>query len=82
MLIRTMGLLVLLDGGLSACLGHSFLRWLKSCTPGPLHAFITPFEQVPESAFRAGALLEAAAGAHLLVRGTLPGQSGSTQAQS
>jgi hypothetical protein len=65
---RVIGLVVLIDGTASAVYGHGFIRWLAARLPRPLRVFVAPFERVPQPLFRAGAILQAVAGAYPLVR--------------
>jgi hypothetical protein len=65
---RVIGLVVLIDGTISAVYGHDFIRWLMARLPRPLRLLVAPFKRVPQPLFRTGAILQSLAGAYLLLR--------------
>ena len=69
-LIRIFGLVVMVDGLLSAVFGHAYLERLRGVLPRPMHAVLDGLERVPPPLFRLGGLLQAASGGHLLAHGS------------
>lgn len=69
-LFRLLGLVIALDGLFSAAFGHAFLRFLRRWLPPQVHFALDVFERVPQPLFRAGAIFQAAAGAHLVYHGS------------
>ncbi len=63
---RMWGLVHMLDGTISASLGHEFMRFLADILPGPLSKIPAFFLKVPEPIFRIGAVMQAILGWELL----------------
>jgi len=63
---RIWGLVHLLDGMISATMGHEFMELLRDVLPEPLDRIPAFFLHVPEPLFRLGAILQALIGWELL----------------
>jgi hypothetical protein len=59
---RIWGLVHMLDGTISASLGHEFMRFLADILPAPLSKIPAFFLRVPEPIFRIGAVMQAILG--------------------
>jgi hypothetical protein len=63
---RLMGLVHMLDGTISASLGHEFMRFLMDILPSPISKIPAFFLKVPEPIFRIGAVLQVILGWEML----------------